>query len=79
MCIRDSLQGATWNVQTGLGVMMCEFVVLSSLTLLMSCVTNGTLISALLTFMIYLAGLFQTQAPVSYTHLDVYKRQTYAP
>ena len=56
------LQGATWNVQTGLGVMMCEFVVLSSLTLLMSCVTNGTIISALLTFMIYLAGLFQTQA-----------------
>ncbi len=59
---RIRLQGATWNVQTGLGVMMCEFVVLSSLTLLMSCVTNGTIISALLTFMIYLAGLFQTQA-----------------
>ena len=32
---RIRLQGATWNVQTGLGVMMCEFVVLSSLTLLM--------------------------------------------
>ena len=59
---RIRLQGATWNVQTGLGVMMYEFVVLSSLTLLMSCVTNGTIISALLTFMIYLAGLFQTQA-----------------
>ena len=59
---RIRLQGATWNVQTGLGVMMCEFVVLSYLTLLMSCVTNGTIISALLTFMIYLAGLFQTQA-----------------
>lgn len=59
---RIRLQGATWNVQTGLGVMMFEFVVLSSLTLLMSCVTNGTIISALLTFMIYLAGLFQTQA-----------------
>ena len=53
---RIRLQGATWNVQTGLGVMMCEFVVLSSLTLLMSCVTNGTIISALLTFMIYLGG-----------------------
>ena len=59
---RIRLQGAPWNVQTGLGVMMSEFVVLSSLTLLMSCVTNGTIISALLTFMIYLAGLFQTQA-----------------
>ena len=59
---RIRLQGATWNVQTGLGVMMSEFGVLSSLTLLMSCVTNGTIISALLTFMIYLAGLFQTQA-----------------
>ncbi len=59
---RIRLQGATWNVQTGLGVMMCEFVVLSSLTLLMSCMTNGTIISALLTFMVYLAGLFQTQA-----------------
>ena len=54
---RIRLQGATWNVQTGLGVMKCEFVVLSSLTLLMSCVTNGTIISALLTFM-----MFQTQA-----------------
>ena len=41
---RIRLQGATWNVQTGLGVMMCEFVVLSSLTLLMSCMTNGTII-----------------------------------
>ena len=50
------------EMQTGLGVMMCEFVVLSSLTLLMSCMTNGTIISALLTFMVYLAGLFQTQA-----------------
>ena len=59
---RIRLQGATWNVQVGLGVMMCEFVVLSSLTLLMSCITNGTIISALLTFMVYLAGLFQTQA-----------------
>ena len=59
---RIRLQGATWNVQTGLGVMMCEVVVPSSLTLSMSCVTNGTIISALLTCMIYLAGLFQTQA-----------------
>lgn len=59
---RIRLQGATWNVQIGLGVMMCEFVVLSSLTLLMSCITNGTIISSLLTFMVYLAGLFQTQA-----------------
>ncbi len=59
---RVTNQGLTWNVQTGLGVMMCEFVTLSSLTLLMSCVTNGTIISALLTFMVYFAGLFQNQA-----------------
>ncbi len=55
-------QGSTWKVQTGFGEMMGEFVVLSSLTLLMSCITTGTIISALLTFMVYLAGLFQTQA-----------------
>lgn len=59
---RIRLQGATWNVQVGLGVMVCEFIVLTSLTLLMSCITNGTIISALLTFMVYLAGLFQNQA-----------------
>ena len=70
---RIRLQGATWNVQTGLGVMMCEFVVLSSLTLLMSCMTNGTIISALLTFMVYLAGLFQTQALSLWVGSAIYK------
>ena len=42
-------QGVTWNLQKGVLVMLCEFSVLSSLTLLFSCITTGTIISSLFT------------------------------
>lgn len=55
-------QGPTWNVQAGLLVMIFEFAVLCSLSLLISCITSGTIISAILSFCVYFIGLFQTQA-----------------
>lgn len=60
-------QGVTWNLQKGVLVMMCEFAVLSSLTLLFSCITTGTIISSLLTLCVYIAGLFQAQAIAMWT------------
>lgn len=55
-------QGPTWNVQAGLLIMIFEFTVLTSLTLLLSCITSGTIISSILAFCAYFIGLFQTQA-----------------
>ena len=59
---RIMAQGPTWNVQAGLLVMIFEFTVLCSLSLLISCITSGTIISSILSFCVYFIGLFQTQA-----------------
>ncbi|WP_280125555.1 ABC transporter permease subunit [Akkermansia sp. N21169] len=61
---RISAQGPTWNVQAGMLVMMMEFTVLTSITLLLSCLTGGTIISTLLAFGVYVVGIFQTQAKI---------------
>lgn len=55
-------QGPTWNLQIGVGICMMEIIVLTSLTLLISCFTSGTILSALLALMVYVIGLFHNQA-----------------
>ncbi len=57
-------QGPDWNLQAGMLVMLLEFAVLISITMLISCLTQGTLLSSLLAFGVYFVGVFQTQAKV---------------
>lgn len=54
--------GVTWNLHAGVFVLFMECIVLTSMTLLLSCITGGTIISALLSFCIYFVGIFQAQA-----------------
>ncbi len=61
---QTKMQGLTWNLQSGIFVLFSECVVLTSMTLLLSCLTNGTIISALLSFGIYIIGIFQSQAKI---------------
>lgn len=57
-------ESATWNLQAGILVLIMECAVLTSMTLLLSCLTGGTIISALLSFAVYVIGIFQMQAKV---------------
>jgi ABC-type Na+ efflux pump permease subunit len=61
---RISAQGPVWNMQAGLLVMVMEFGVLTTVTLLLSCLTGGTIISSLLAFGVYFIGIFQNQAKI---------------
>ena len=54
-------QGATWNLQVAMGVMFLEWCVLTSLTLLFSCFTSGTIVSMIFAFGAYFIGSFQAQ------------------
>lgn len=54
-------QGATWNLQISLGVMFLEWCVLTSLTLLFSCFTSGTIVSMIFAYGCYMIGSFQAQ------------------
>lgn len=54
-------QGATWNLQLALGVMFLEWCVLTSLTLLFSCFTSGTIVSMIFAYGCYFIGSFQAQ------------------
>lgn len=57
-------QGVTWSLHAGIAVLALECVVLTSMTLLLSCITGGTIISALLASCVYLIGIFQSQAKI---------------
>lgn len=54
-------QGVNWQLQSAVLVLFMECIVLTSMTLLLSCITSGTIISALLAFMVYFIGVFQSQ------------------
>ncbi len=54
-------QGPTWNLQLSLGIMFLEWSVLTSLTLLFSCVTSGTIVSMIFAYGCYFIGSFQAQ------------------
>lgn len=53
--------GATWELQRSLVPMALSCVVLTSMTLLLSCVTSGTLVSMILAMGFFFVGLFQSQ------------------
>lgn len=54
-------QGVTWNLQAALGVMFLEWCVLTSLTMLFSCFTSGTIVSIIFAYGAYFIGSFQAQ------------------
>lgn len=58
---RTELQGVTWNLQAGFLVMFMEWCVLTSLTLMISCLASTSILSMLLTLSVYFIGLFQNQ------------------
>ncbi len=51
----------SWDFQAALVPMMLSWVVLTSMTLLLSCITSGTLVSMILSLGFYFVGLFQSQ------------------
>ncbi len=53
--------GNTWNTQRGIIAMFLGFGVLTSLTLLFSCFTSGTIVSMAFALGTYYVGLFQGQ------------------
>lgn len=53
--------GNTWNTQRGIIAMFLGFCVLTSLTLLISCFTSGTIISMIFALGAYFIGMFQGQ------------------
>lgn len=53
--------GNTWNTQRGIMAMFLGYGVLTSLTLLFSCFTSGTLVSMVFALGAYYVGLFQGQ------------------
>lgn len=53
--------GNTADTQRGIGAMYLGFGVLSSLTLLISCFTSGTIVSMVFGLGAYFVGMFQTQ------------------
>lgn len=57
---RIAAQGATWNLQLGIGVLIAECLVLSAMTLLLSIISTSTLFSIVMGFSVYFIGLFQT-------------------
>lgn len=64
---RIAQQGVTWSLQAGVAVLLMECIVLTTLALLLSCMTTGTLIAALLTLCLYVTGLFQPQLAYFWT------------
>lgn len=53
--------GSTWNVQRSLAAMYLGFGVLTTLTLLISCVTSGTIVSMVFALGAFFIGMFQGQ------------------
>lgn len=53
--------GNTWNVQRSLAAMYLGFGVLTTLTLLISCVTSGTIVSMVFALGAFFIGMFQGQ------------------
>lgn len=53
--------GNTWDTQRGILAMFCSFAVLTSLTMLISCFTSGTIVSMLFALGGYFIGMFQGQ------------------
>lgn len=53
--------GNTWNTQRGILAMFLGFSVLTTLTLLISCFTSGTIVSMIFSLGAYFIGLFQGQ------------------
>lgn len=51
----------SWDFQASLVPMMLSWVVLTSMTLLLSCITSGTLVSMILSLGFFFVGLFQGQ------------------
>jgi len=56
-----SQSGATWNLQRGLIAMFLGWVVLTGMTLLLSCFTSGTIVSMVFALAFYFVGMFQGQ------------------
>lgn len=53
--------GNTWNTQRGMLAMFLGFAVLTTLTLLFSCFTSGTIVSMIFALGAYFIGMFQGQ------------------
>jgi len=53
--------GNTWNTQRGVLAMFLGFAVLTTLTLLFSCFTSGTIVSMIFALGAYFIGMFQGQ------------------
>lgn len=53
--------GNTWNTQRGVVAMFLGFAVLTTLTLLFSCFTSGTIVSMIFALGAYFIGMFQGQ------------------
>lgn len=57
-------QGSATGFHLSIFILILECVVLTTMTLLISCITSGTIISVLLSFCIYFIGIFQSQAKI---------------
>ena len=53
--------GCTWNLQRGIAAMALGWCVLTSMTLLISCFTSGTIVSMVIGLGLYFVGMFQGQ------------------
>ena len=51
--------GNDWNTQRGIAAMLMNFGVLTSLTLLISCFTSGSIVSIIFSLGAYIIGMFQ--------------------
>lgn len=51
--------GNDWNTQRGIAAMLMNFGVLTSLSLLISCFTSGTIVSIIFSLGAYIIGMFQ--------------------
>ena len=54
-----SAAGNDWNTQRGIAAMLMNFGVLTSLTLLISCFTSGSIVSIIFSLGAYIIGMFQ--------------------
>ena len=54
-----SAAGNDWNTQRGIAAMLMNFGVLTSLTLLISCFTSGSIVSIIFALGAYIIGMFQ--------------------
>lgn len=61
MLARISSQGATWNLQLGVGTLIFKSLLLCSLTLFLSVISTSTIFSIIIAFSLYIIGLFQAE------------------